>query len=109
MGNSSTIFSLSASYLGLPRNKITAIINKYLDSSVCHVNDENYLECNKKDSKVSTFQDSTLHIDFDSSMVSFELSEFTISSHLFNIKATPNNVTVLGEPFFLKNYVYFDF
>lgn len=55
----------------------------------------------------------SLNLDLDTSMIHFPMKDLVIKNGdgklLLNIKQTPNNHTVVGEPFFTKYYVYFDY
>lgn len=85
-----TVFTLSASYIGLPKKLMNDFHAGFKEDRQCAVNEEtNYFECNK--TKKGDL-DKILTFTFDGTKVSFTFSELVKEQKhkkvIFNIKKT---------------------
>lgn len=111
------IFTLSASYLGLPDELITSIISKTLGKlATCKV-DKNtlYLECSSSNKKnLEQIMNKHLYFTLSGANLMLPISDLIIKNDhgkriVFNIKKSYNNHIIFGEPVFQKYAVFFDY
>lgn len=111
-GEFPAVLTLSASYIGIPKNVLAEWNKKFSKKASCEIDPETlYLTCKnlKKDdeNKILTFE-------FADKRVSFTLEELILdkkhSKTVLNLKESIHDtIAIFGEPFFKKYLAVFDY
>lgn len=106
------VVSLSASYIGIPKEVMAEWVKKFNKKSKCAVNQESkYFECEsikqKEEAKIITFQ-------FSGKKISFSLAELRLgkikNKTIYNLKQTLHDTyAILGQPLFQKYLIVLDY
>jgi hypothetical protein len=112
----SAVFTLSASYIGLPEAAIAAVFGKFMSKEVsCAVNPKTlFLECSAASKKkFDKLKQKSMFFSFADKNINVRLDQLVLAEQskkiVLNIKKTYNNRVILGEPLFLQHFIALDY
>lgn len=111
------VFTLSASYIGLPAFVIDTIVTKSFSKQAnCTVNNKTlYVECTSSNKKnMEKIIEKNLYFGFSGPNLMIPMQDLVLKNEhgkkvIFNIKRTYNNRIILGEPIFNQHVLLLDY